>query len=623
MMKTMTLEEIKFIRDTVFETVEFQKDVEIAFFDAEGITVEFDGKKAKIGADSKPGFARGCFLLAMELDAGKERVSIQEKAHFKTCGIHLDCSRNGVATVESLKKYMNILASLGLNTLMLYMEDTYEIPGRPRFGYMRGRYTKEELQEVVAHGERLGVELIPSMQTLGHLADYLKWSYTCTGAANFNTGENIHQIANEEETLLIDCEETYRFIEDEIRTCSEVFHTDRIHVGMDESSRAFRGKFLELNGIQPKFEVFTRHLKRVVDICKKYGMRPMIWSDMLFRAFSDTDGYYDPNVVFPDTFKETFSDVELIYWDYRAVGTDVFEGMIKKHEELGRPIGFFNSFHTHISPLVGHQGAWSSAHSGLQACLKNNIQMVVTTIWGDDGNLVNYRLCDPLLALLSEYCFKGESCTEEHVKKVSEYLTKIPFAVAEAMGDANCIVEPVKEWRMQAKRLLFGDVLYDMACDLEYCDSIIETYGAYAEMLKKQMTTVDKNYEWYRYAWLVYEIGIQKAQLRKNLQKAYLEDDREYLRSVAEEILPKLADTMGELAECHKMQWKSTYKMFGFEVHCFRYGGAIARLREIAERIASYLAGEISCIEELEAERLPNGLSYRNIRHMVTPSIVF
>ena len=45
-MKTMTLEEIKFIRDTVFETVEFKKDVDIEFFDAEGITVEYDGKKA-------------------------------------------------------------------------------------------------------------------------------------------------------------------------------------------------------------------------------------------------------------------------------------------------------------------------------------------------------------------------------------------------------------------------------------------------------------------------------------------------------------------------------------------------------------------------------------------------
>jgi len=73
-MKTMTLEEIKFIRDTVFETVEFKKVVDIEFFDAEGVAVEYDGKKAKIGADSKSGLARGCFLLAMELEGAAATI---------------------------------------------------------------------------------------------------------------------------------------------------------------------------------------------------------------------------------------------------------------------------------------------------------------------------------------------------------------------------------------------------------------------------------------------------------------------------------------------------------------------------------------------------------------------
>lgn len=622
-MKTMTLEEIKFIRDTVFETVEFKKDVDIEFFDAEGITVEYDGKKAKIGADSKPGLARGCFLLAMELDAGKKNISIQEKAHFKTCGLHVDCSRNGVVKVESFKQYMNRLACLGFNTLMLYIEDTYEIPSRPRFGYLRGRYTKEEIQELVAYGEKLGIELIPSMQTLGHLGNYLKWDYACKVPYEFNTGENIDQIMNAPETLLVDCEETYRFIEDEIRACKEAFKTDRIHIGMDESTSAYRGKFLEMYGIQSKFEVFTRHLRRVVDICKKYGLKPMIWSDMIFHAFSEKSFYYDPNVVFPEEFKETFPEVDLAYWDYRVTDADVFEKMIKKHQELGRDVGFFNTLGTHVSPLVAWASPWAAFPEGLKACLRNNIQTVVTTIWGDDGNLCNYRLCDPLLAVLSEYCYKGEACTEDDIKRVSEYLTKIPFAAAAAMSDGNCIVEPVKEWRLQAKRMLFGDVLYDMACDLEYCDAIIETYGAHAELLKQQMKAEDKNYEWYRYAKLIYEIGVEKAWLRKKLQKAYLENDREYLRSAAEEILPRLADTMGELAECHRMQWESTYKAFGFEVHCFRYGGAIARLHAIAAKISRYLAGELSCIEELDAERIPNGLSFRTVKQVVTPSSIF
>ena len=45
-------------------------------------------------------------------------------------------------------------------------------------------------------------------------------------------------------------------------------------------------------------------------------------------------------------------------------------------------------------------------------------------------------------------------------------------------------------------------------------------------------------------------------------------------------------------------------KPFGWEVHDLRYGGLAARFQTVKERILAYLAGEISCMEELEAARL-------------------
>ena len=67
---------------------------------------------------------------------------------FKRFGTMLDCSRNAVMTVAALKRWIDVTVDLGYNTLLLYMEDTYEIEGEPYFGYMRGRYTREELKEV-------------------------------------------------------------------------------------------------------------------------------------------------------------------------------------------------------------------------------------------------------------------------------------------------------------------------------------------------------------------------------------------------------------------------------------------------------------------------------------------
>ena len=47
---------------------------------------------------------------------------------FRTFGTMLDCSRNAVPNLHTLKKWVDLTASLGYNTLLLYTEDTYEVP---------------------------------------------------------------------------------------------------------------------------------------------------------------------------------------------------------------------------------------------------------------------------------------------------------------------------------------------------------------------------------------------------------------------------------------------------------------------------------------------------------------
>ena len=68
--------------------------------------------------------------------------------NIKTLCAHIDCSRNAVMKKESLKEFLKILSKMGYNAVMLYTEDTYEIPEYPFFGYMRGRYTADDLREI-------------------------------------------------------------------------------------------------------------------------------------------------------------------------------------------------------------------------------------------------------------------------------------------------------------------------------------------------------------------------------------------------------------------------------------------------------------------------------------------
>ena len=70
------------------------------------------------------------------------------KKQFNTFGVMLDMSRNAVMSVDGLKMLFPLLKKIGYNMVMLYTEDTYEIDDEPFFGYMRGRYTQQEMKEI-------------------------------------------------------------------------------------------------------------------------------------------------------------------------------------------------------------------------------------------------------------------------------------------------------------------------------------------------------------------------------------------------------------------------------------------------------------------------------------------
>ena len=101
-------------------------------------------------------------LIGGETDIREERVC-------DSIGVMLDCSRNAVLKVPTVKKYIRLLACMGYDTLMLYTEDTYEIDGEPYFGYLRGRYSKSEIREIDSYARIFGIELVPCIQTLAHM----------------------------------------------------------------------------------------------------------------------------------------------------------------------------------------------------------------------------------------------------------------------------------------------------------------------------------------------------------------------------------------------------------------------------------------------------------------------
>ena len=137
-------------------------------------------------------------------------------------GLMLDCSRNAVMTISMIKKFIDIMKKMGYTSLQLYTEDTYEVEKEPMFGYLRGKYTKDELKEIDAYAKSRSVELIPCVQVLAHIKGIFRhWEYK--------------EINDIDDILLVGDERTYRLIEHIFQTLAECFSSRRVNIGMDEA----------------------------------------------------------------------------------------------------------------------------------------------------------------------------------------------------------------------------------------------------------------------------------------------------------------------------------------------------------------------------------------------------
>src|SRR6185369_15142853 len=89
----------------------------------------------------------------------------------------------------------------------------------------------------------------------------------------------------------------------------------KIHLGMDEAFEVGLGHYLTLHGPRNRFDIVNEHLARVVDIGKKYGLSPIMWSDMYFRL-ADPSGDYAAEHIPAGVAEAIHPDVQLVYWDY-------------------------------------------------------------------------------------------------------------------------------------------------------------------------------------------------------------------------------------------------------------------------------------------------------------------
>lgn len=570
------------------------------------VTVAGSSGNLEIGLENGQGTIRAArpihFFRALGLfieNAGRaNQFHIVETPQFSMDGVMVDMSRNGVMRVESIKTLLRKMALMGLTTLMLYTEDTYTVPEEPYFGYLRGRYSYAELKECDDYADSLGIEMVPCIQTLGHLEQFIKWVYYS------------HGIHDTKEVLLADHPATYEFIENMIKAASAPFRSKRIHIGMDEAHGLGRGRYLDKFGKADLFEVMNRHLRKVMEITDRYGLQPMIWSDMYFRIGSETHDYYDLNAVMPDYVRAAYpSQVPLVYWDYYNSDPELYRVFIRRHLDLSKNVIFAGGMWTWIGFGTNYGKVFATSNAALTVCKQEGLPEVLATIWSDDGAENDHFSSLLGLQLFAEHGYSRELDMEKLKTRFEfcvgasfdsfmdlKYLDEVPGT----LPDNNEFDSPANP----SKYLLWQDPLLGLFDRHVEGLDLASHYANLAKTYRRHLADYPAYGFLFEVAALLSEALEIKCDLGLRLGKAYEARDLVALEQIANRDIPELLRRVEALRAAHRARWLQHRKAFGWEVIDYRYGGVLARLASARERLLDLIEGRIKQIEELEEPRL-------------------
>lgn len=505
-----------------------------------------------------------------------------------TLGVMIDMSRNAVMNLKNLKNYIRLIAKMGYNCLFLYTEDTYEIEGEPYFGYLRGRYTKEEMREIDAYAAEFGIEVIPCIQTLAHLTAISRWQQYSMDTPDI---------------LMVDDESTYELIDRMFKTLSECFKTRRIHVGMDEAHMLGRGKHLNKYGYETVDVIMKRHLGRVCELAKKYGYDVMIWSDMYFRPWNNGEYFIEKKTVPKEYVDALPGNVIPVYWDYYSDDYNKYDDMFYNHDQLLAKPWFAGGAWTWGGFVPHNSASIKCTPPAIKAAKKYGVNNIFITMWGDNGSECSKYSALPTLFFIAEHV-KGNT-DMELIKKRFKNRFGIEFDDFMLLDKPNEIALPENDVSpvTPSKYMLYSDPF------VGFLDSTVrlgegEKYREYSQAIKKAGRKTNKYGYIFKTAAKLCDVLADKYELGVKTRAAYQSGDKQELLRLANNEYTRVEVNLRGFINAFEKQWMIENKPFGFEVQHQRLGGQLIRIGACRKRILDYVNGRIDSIPELEEEIL-------------------
>ena len=475
---------------------------------------------------------------------------LNKQNRFNELGYMVDCSRGAVPTVDALKKLIDILSAFGYTYLMLYTEDTYEVEGEPYFGYMRGRYSKQEIKEIDKYCISKNIELRACIQTLAHLGRLKRH-------AAYDPLFEINDI------FTVKDERVYELIDKMFYSVSQMFSSKNVHIGMDEAWALGRGKLLDKYGPLTKSKIMNSHLKRVSALASKYGFKCDIWADMLMTAYSESAD--------KDTFKmnipENITPIIWRYWEKDMLASAEELKTYKKFCDC--ELGYAGGTQKWSGFVPNNKYSIFTFNEQITSCIKFGIKKYLVTAWGDCGAEASLYSTLPGIYYASLLAHKHKLTlkTKRYFKKITgmqyDDLIKVDLLNRLAIDDdSRC-------FNNLSFIYLYNDLLQGM-----YDEATLENSKSLFENASKTLKPLCRNPHYghmFKTLYCLSKVCENKADLSKSIYEHYKVKDIEGLKKDVITTKKVLKDLIS-LMKAFEAQWHIENKAFGYEKQHYRVG---------------------------------------------------
>ncbi|KAL0811372.1 hypothetical protein ABMA28_009781 [Loxostege sticticalis] len=253
-----------------------------------------------------------------EEDIIKVKGPIKMNVSLNYVVMHIDLKRTPLK-LSYLETLLPMLKDNGVNSLLMEYEDMFPYEGKLVNLSAENCYKKLELKRFISTAIGSGFEIIPMVQTFGHLEYALKLSEF----------QHLRERPLYPDSICLRKPESMAFIRHLLEQVMDFHNAIRplkhIHIGCDDLNHVNKCHNSSEKGCLEKTDIFLHHVKSLSDVIKSQypDTIVLIWDDMLRGIKPDKLNYFDQS-----------TNVQPVCWEYGVLPQISLANFFEYHEKF-------------------------------------------------------------------------------------------------------------------------------------------------------------------------------------------------------------------------------------------------------------------------------------------------